>query len=112
MSIFGIFWVASLLNCAINYGFPGSLISEYLAVTFKGRTFVNLSKPVAKFAKLQPTFSGNAPTNQARSPQPAHQFVNQLVNKFSPQLTTQKLTTQIRLVPNFPPRLRQLIRQW
>ncbi|NJL90973.1 MAG: septal ring lytic transglycosylase RlpA family protein, partial [Coleofasciculaceae cyanobacterium SM2_1_6] len=50
---------------------------------------------------LQPTFSGNAPTNQARSPQPAHQFVNQLVNKFSPQLTTQKLTTQIRLVPNF-----------
>lgn len=101
MSIFGIFWVASLLNCAINYGFPGSLISEYLAVAFKGKTFTNLSKPVARFAKLQPIFSNAVPTNQGRSPQPtsqpASQPANQLANKFSPQLTT-----RIRLVPNFP----------
>lgn len=104
MSIFGIFWVASLLNCAINYGFPGSLISEYLAITFKGRTFPNLSKPVARFAKLQPIFSNADPTTQARSPQPinqstnqpASQLANQLGNKFSSQLTT-----QIRLAPNF-----------
>jgi hypothetical protein len=96
MSIFGIFWVASLLNCAINYGFPGSLISEYLAVTFKSKTFADLSKPVARFAKFQPIFSHVAPTNQARSPQPANQPINPPTNKFSPQLTT-----PIRLVPNF-----------
>lgn len=105
MSIFGIFWVASLLNCAINYGFPGSLISEYLAVAFKGKTFVDLSKPVVRFAKLQPIFSKAAPPNQGRSTQPTtqpttqpvNQLANQLANKFSPHLTA-----QIRLVPNFP----------
>ena len=113
MSIFGIFWVASLLNCAINYGYPGSLISEYLAVAFKGKTFVDLSNPVARFAKLQPIFSKAAPPNQGRSTQPTtqpttqpatqpatqpvNQLANQLANKFSPHLTT-----QIRLVPNFP----------
>lgn len=48
MPFFGILWVASWLNCSLNYGIQGSRISEYLASALKNKPLANISNPLGK----------------------------------------------------------------
>lgn len=48
MPFFGILWVASWLNCSLSYGFPGSRISDCLALAFKNKPLANISNPLVK----------------------------------------------------------------